>query len=80
MGSWLRHYTKLYHYHWLAVAVGGIVATLVYASPGEEYLRLGRLELDLFYITLALFCLLFVVSVTDRYAPADYGLDRSNDE
>jgi len=32
------------------------------------------LHVDIFYISLVLFGLLFVISATDKYDPEDYGL------
>lgn len=75
MADWLRAWTKIYHYHYVVVAVAGLVATVFLASPGSHTLALGPLRVDAFYIALASFGFLLVLSVTDEYAPEDYGLE-----
>ncbi|SEL33516.1 hypothetical protein SAMN04488691_10452 [Haloferax larsenii] len=80
MGKWLRLYTKIHTYHYAVLGIAGIVATVVYASPGMHFIHIGPLQLDVFYIAFALFGLLFILSATDSYAPEDYGLSSSDSE
>lgn len=80
MEDWLATWTKVYHHSYTVVAVFGLVATVVFASPGDHVLALGPLRLDAFYGTLAAFGFLLVLSLTDEYDPADYGLDRRDTE
>ncbi|PHQ46964.1 hypothetical protein DJ68_04430 [Halorubrum sp. C3] len=80
MAKWFRLYTKLYHYHYPVLGIAGMVATVIYASPGEYYISVDPLRLDIFYISIVLFGLLFIVSVTDEYGPEDYGLTSSESE
>lgn len=74
MSKWLRIYTKIHTYHYAVIGIVGIVATVIYASPGEHLISVGLLHVDIFYISLVLFGLLFVISATDKYDPEDYGL------
>jgi len=80
MGKWFRLYTKIYTYHYAVIGIFGIVATVIYASPGEQFISVGPLQLDIFYISLVLFGLLFVLSATDEYDPESYGLSSSDSE
>ena len=74
MADWLGRLTRFHHYHYLAVAVGLFVATVTLGEPGTHDLALGPLRVDAFWIGIASSLLLFVLSATDRYDPADYGL------
>ncbi len=80
MVRWLRIWTKIYHYHWPVIGFCGMIATVVLSSPGEYSISVGPLQLDMFYITLVSFGLLFALSATDEYNPEDYGLSSSNSE
>ena len=80
MEDWLETWTKVYHHHYTVVAILGLLATVLFASPGESVLALGPLRLDIFYATLGAFGLLFLLSVTDSYDRTDYALDRDDTE
>jgi len=80
MGKWLQRYTKIHTYHYAVLGIAGIVATVVYANPGMHFIHIGPLQLDIFYISIALFGILFALSVTDSYDPEDYGLSSSKSE
>ncbi|SFK99544.1 hypothetical protein SAMN04487950_1819 [Halogranum rubrum] len=80
MAKWFRLHTKIYHYHYVVLGIAGIAATVVFATPGTDFVHLGPLQLDLFYISLALFAALLALSVTDEYDSEDYGLDSSDAE
>ncbi|ADQ65764.1 hypothetical protein C499_11196 [Halogeometricum borinquense DSM 11551] len=80
MGKWFRLYTKIHTYQYAVLGIVGIVATIIFASPGTDFIHVGRQRLDVFYISLALFGALFVLSVTDEYSPEDYGLYSSKSE
>jgi len=71
---------KLYTYHYAVIGIGGIVTTVIYASPGEQFISVGALQMDIFYISLVSFGLLFVLSATDKYDPEAYGLRSSDSE
>lgn len=77
MGKWFRLYTKIYHYHYPLLGIAGMVATVIFASPGEHFISVGPLGLDIFYASIILFGLLFIISVTDKYDPGAYGLSLS---
>jgi len=80
MGKWFRLYTKIYHYHYPLLGIAGMVATVSFASPGEHFISVGPLGLDIFYASIILFGLLFVISVTSEYDPGSYGLTSSESE
>lgn len=80
MGKWFRLYTKIHTYHYAVIGIAGIVTTVIYASPGEHCISIGPLLLDIFYIPIVLFGLLFVLSITDEYDPEEYGLTSSESE
>lgn len=80
MAKWFRLYTKIHTYHYSVIGIVGIVATVIYASPREYFISVGPLQVDIFYICLVLFGLLFVLSATDKYDPEDYGLSSSDSE
>jgi len=80
MGKWFRLYTKIHTYHYAVIGIAGIVATVIYASPGEHFISIGPLQLDIFYTAIVLFGLLSVLSITDEYNPEDYGLTSSESE
>lgn len=80
MGKWFRLYTKIHTYHYAVIGIAGMVATVIYASPAEHFISVGPLRLDIFYTSIVLFGLLFVLSVTDEYDPEDYGLTSSESE
>jgi hypothetical protein len=80
MAKWFRLYTKIYTYHYAVIGIAGIVATVIYANPGEHFISVSLLHVDIFYISLVLFGLLFVLSVTDEYDPEDYGVSSSDSE
>ena len=75
MSKWLRRLTKVYHYHYLVVAVGLFVATVALGEPGSHELVLGPLRVDVFWVSIASAVVLFGLSITERYDPTDYGLD-----
>lgn len=77
MGKWFRLYTKIHTHHYAVIGIAGMVATVIYASPGAHFMSIGPLRLDVFYISLVLFGVLFALSVTDDYDPEDYGLSSS---
>ncbi|QIB73560.1 hypothetical protein GL213_00760 [Halogeometricum borinquense] len=80
MANWFRLYTKIYTYHYAVLGIAGVVATVLFASPRTDFIHIGPLQLDVFFISLALFGALLALSVTDKYDPEDYGLDSSNSE
>lgn len=80
MGKWFRVWTKIHHYQKTVIGIGGMVATVIYANPGEHYISVGPLLLDIFYATIVSFGLLFVLSVTDKYDPEDYGFSSFESE
>lgn len=75
MTGWLPRLTRVHHYHYLLVAVGLFVATVALGQPGSHDLVLGPLRFDAFWVSIASSLALFVLSITDAYDPADYGLD-----
>jgi hypothetical protein len=80
MEDWMEAWTKLHHHSYTVVAVLGLVATVVLASPGEQTLGLGPVRFDAFYAALAAFGALLVLSITGEYRRADYTLDRNGSE
>ena len=80
MRKWFRLYTKIHTYHYAVIGIAGIVATVIYGGPGEHFISIGPLQLDIFYATIVLFGLLFILSITDEYDPEDYGLTSSESE
>ncbi|SEL80531.1 hypothetical protein [Haloferax larsenii] len=80
MEEWLRLASKIHTYHYVVLGVAGMGATVGYANPGMHVLHIGPLRVDVFYLSLALFGLLFILSATDSYDPEDYGLSASDSE
>jgi len=80
MGRWFRLYTKIHTYHYAVIGIVGMVATIIYASPGGYFVSVGPLQLDIFYLSLVSFGVLFALSATDKYDPEDYGLSSSDSE
>ncbi|GGM66934.1 hypothetical protein J2752_000103 [Halarchaeum rubridurum] len=80
MGPWFRLYAKRYTDHYAVLGLAGVAATVALAEPGVHVVAVGPLRVDAFYSSLVCFGLLFVLSATDRYDPADYGLDSESDE
>jgi hypothetical protein len=76
MEDWMETWTKLHHHSYTVVAVLGLLATAVLATPGSHVLALGPLRVDAYYATLAAFGFLLVLSLTDDYGREDYTLDR----
>ncbi|MGQ5515012.1 hypothetical protein [Halococcus saccharolyticus] len=80
MAKWLRVLTKIHHYHHPVIGLCGLIATMVLYTPGTHPVAVGPLRLDAFYIAVAGFGALLVLSVIDEYDPEEYGLDPSNPE
>ncbi|QCC51296.1 hypothetical protein [Halapricum salinum] len=78
MEDWVETLLRLSSHTYLLAAVVGLGVTLLWARPGSETLRLGPLALDLYYITLGTFGLLFVLSLTHDHDPEVYA--RGSDE
>jgi choline-glycine betaine transporter len=72
---WLRRLTKFYHYHYFVVAIGLFIATVSLGEPGTHELVLGPVRVDAFWASIASSVVLFALSITERYDPAEYGLD-----
>jgi hypothetical protein len=78
MEHWLEAWTRIHHHSYTVVAVCGLVATVVLAGPGDNFVTLGPVRLDAFYLSLVAFTALLVISLADEYNPAEYGIDRKD--
>jgi hypothetical protein len=76
VGDWLARLTRFHHYHYPVVGIGMLLAAVVLGEPGTHDVVLGPLRVDAYWLVIASSLVLILLSVTDAYDPADYGLDR----
>ena len=71
----LRILTKVHHYRLPILGVCGIIMTIVLSTPGTSLITVGPLNVDMFWVSLAVCGILILsVSVLDKYDPKKYGL------
>ena len=64
----------------ITMEVIGIVATVIYVSPGGYFISIGPLQLDMLYLSPISFRVLFALSATDKYDPEGYGISLPDSE
>ena len=69
----LRILTKIHHYRLPILGVCGMIMTLVLSNPGTSLVTVGPLNVDMFWVSLAV-CgtLILSVSVLVEYDPEEY--------
>ena len=77
MAKWLRILTKIHYYSHPLVGICGLIATVLLYRPGTNMVAVGPVRLDAFYIAVAGFGALLVLSAIDEYDPEEYGFDPS---
>jgi len=76
MQKWMQTLTKIHHYHYSILGVIGVVATVLFARPGNHSVGVGPVSFDLYWVSLVMFGALLVLQITTEYDPADYRLNR----
>ena len=74
MEAWLRILTKIHHYGYPVIGVGGLLVTVVASGPGRHFMTFGPVRLDAFYVGIVSFGTLLILGVADEYDPSDYTL------
>ena len=65
-----------HHYSYSILGVTGVVATVLFASPGNHSVGVGPVAFDLYWFLFVTFGALLMLQITTEYDPVDYRVNR----